>query len=85
MGKVIFWIVVVFIILFAVRLVNANKARARRAAKAAAAPAAEPASQAMIRCDDCGVFVPRNEASIVAGRHRCADPQCANRREAARP
>jgi hypothetical protein len=82
MGKVVFWITVVFIVLLVLRIVNINKARARRAAQAASA--GQPASQPMIRCADCAVFVPRDEARLVAGVHRCADPNCANRRSTVR-
>ncbi len=47
MGKIIFWIVVIFGVLFALRMYNVAKARARRAA---AQGRGKPAAQAMVQC-----------------------------------
>lgn len=80
MGKVIFWIVVIFAVLFGLRLFNASKAKrrsdeARRAQDAGRAP-----TDTMVRCVRCGVFLPRAEARPVTGGHVCGDPGCAQRR-----
>ena len=40
MGKIIFWIVVIFVVLFALRLVNVAKAQARATTRRARADAA---------------------------------------------
>jgi len=73
MGKVVFWLVVIFGVLFALRLWNAAKARARsRAPKPAAAGA-----EAMVRCVRCGVFLPKPDARATADGYQCADPGCA--------
>ncbi len=73
MGKVIFWLVVVFALMFALRLYNSAKARARgEQARADAARAArEPAP--MVRCVQCGVFLPKSDALPAPGGFRCAD------------
>lgn len=34
-------------------------------------PATPPAQADMLRCDHCGVFVPRSEAIAARGRHYC--------------
>ena len=72
MGKIIFWIVVVFLILFVLRLYNAAKAQ-KRAAKRKSARAAP---QLMVRCVQCGVFLPRPDAQPAVGGFRCSDPAC---------
>jgi hypothetical protein len=76
MGKLIFWIVVVFGILFGLRLLNASKLRRGHDAGSGGAPAAMP----MIRCVDCGVFLPRTDATTAPDGYRCGDPACPNRK-----
>jgi hypothetical protein len=78
MAKVIAWLVLIFVVLFALRIINARKARSRSAG-AAAAGAGEIASQPMVRCERCGVFLPRSDALPVAGGYACADSECAKR------
>lgn len=73
MGKIIFWMVVVFALLFAVRLWNASKAKSRRDA-AAGRPAD---AQSMVQCSQCGVFLPKGEARLVDQAYRCQDGGCA--------
>ncbi|MBK9114298.1 MAG: hypothetical protein IPM22_01310 [Betaproteobacteria bacterium] len=76
MGKIVFWIVVVFVVLFALRLWNSAKARRREAGEAGTAP--DPAApQAMVRCAQCGVFLPKADALPAPGGYRCSDPKCA--------
>ena len=77
MGKVVFWIVVVFAVLFGLRLLNAAKAK-RRAdlARRGGTAAAEP----MVRCARCGVFLPRADATPVPDGFSCSDAGCAQRR-----
>jgi hypothetical protein len=78
-GKLIFWIVIVFGLLLVARLVNAAAAKRRNAAASSAAGNA-PGASPMVRCVRCGVFLPRSEATAVQGGHACADPGCAERR-----
>jgi hypothetical protein len=80
MGKVVFWIVVVFAVLLVLRLVNAAKAKRRaEEARRDAAPGGRPA-EAMVRCVRCGVFLPRAEAKFGPAGPVCSDPACAKRR-----
>jgi len=74
MGKIIFWIVVVFLALFVLRLYNAAKAQKRTAKrKDARAP-----PQLMVRCVQCGVFLPEPDAHATASGFRCRDPACSS-------
>ena len=72
MGKIILWIVVVFLILFALRMWNAAKARSRRARDRPS----EPPPQAMVRCVQCGVFLPMPDALAATDGYRCQAPGC---------
>lgn len=72
MGKIVFWIVVVFLVLFVLRLWNAGKARARAKRQQKA--------ETMVRCVKCGVFLPRPEAVQSGAGYRCQDPACAAQR-----
>jgi hypothetical protein len=73
MGKIIAWLVLIFIVLLALRLVNQRKARKQR--RAAGAAAVEP----MVRCTRCGVFLPRADAIQRAGEYACPEGQCVKR------
>ena len=73
MGKIIFWLVVIFVGLFALRMYNVAKARRRRPRTGADTPAA------MVRCTACGVFLPKPEAVETTTGYRCQDPACAKR------
>ena len=72
MGKVAFWLVVVFGALFVVRIINAGKARQRARDARSAAPAA-PAAMPMVQCRECRVYLPRADAVPVADGFRCGD------------
>ena len=78
MGKIVFWLVVVFVVLFALRLLNASKRKARDA-RARAAPGA-PAASAMVRCVECGVFLPQADARAVPAGFHCGTVNCAQHR-----
>ena len=73
MGKVLLWIVIVFAVLFVLRLVNAQKAKRRQDARA------KPATQTMVRCVHCGVFVPRADAKPGPAGLTCGEPACRSR------
>jgi len=77
MGKIIGWLVLIFVVLFALRMINVRKARSR--ARAAAAPSAPANAEPMVRCARCGVFLPLSDASLTAGTYTCADRECAKR------
>lgn len=76
MGKIVFWIVVVFGLLFVLRLWNAAKARGQ--AKAPKAP--KEIAESMVRCVHCGVFLPAPDARVTPDGYRCGDPACAGPR-----
>lgn len=76
MGKIVFWLVVVFAVLFVLRLVNASKARQRREAGRRQAPAGMP----MVQCRDCGVYLPKIEAMPAGDAFRCPEGTCGRRR-----
>ncbi len=78
MGKVIFWIVVVFLVLFGVRLLGAGKAKRR--GDEPGRRAGRERSDEMVRCVRCGIFLPRAEATPAPGGFACADDRCAEHR-----
>jgi hypothetical protein len=86
MGKIVFWLLVVFAALLVLRLVNASKQRARAdavrdKAQDAARRANAPADGTMVRCAKCGTFVPQAEAlPAPGGGFTCGEPGCGGRR-----
>ena len=81
MGKVIFWLVVVFAVLFVLRLLNAAKLR-RRNEESRPGNSRAAGDMAMIKCVECGVFLPRTDATTAPDGYRCGDPACPNRKRA---
>ena len=73
MGKIIFWVVVIFAVLFALRMWNVAKARSRQTRK----PPEPAASNSMVQCVQCGVFLPQPDARMAPDGYHCADPACA--------
>ncbi len=72
MGKILFWFILIVSVLFAARLL------ARGAGKAGASSGKPPAGQpdmsgaeAMVRCEHCGIHMPRSEAFLSDGRTWC--------------
>jgi uncharacterized protein len=82
-SKVIFWIVVVFVILFVLRLISVAKAR-RTDNRRQPAPEDKKAAGTMVRCAECGVFLPKADALPSPKGFRCSDPACAQRHGNAR-
>jgi len=84
MGKIVFWLVVVFVVLFALRLWNAAKARPPRDAgerrRDDPAKSAASAGAAMVRCVECGVFLPKADARPVPQGFHCERVNCAQHR-----
>jgi len=77
MGKIVFWIVVFFVILLGLRLLNLAKSRERpeRPEHPRELPPAEPT----VRCEECGVFLPKSEAKATSSGYRCGDDACTRR------
>ena len=76
MGKVVFWIIVVFAVLFCLRMYNAGQQKKRERRDAPPPPKGKNPGEAMVRCAHCGIFLPRSEATLVAGEIRCRDKDC---------
>jgi hypothetical protein len=84
MGKLIFWLVVVFGGLLVLRLINVAKhgpGRSGGSTRAGERNGGKPA--AMVRCVDCAVFLPSTDAVKSPRGPVCGDPQCARRRRSA--
>jgi uncharacterized protein len=73
MGKIIAWLILIFLVLFALRMINLRNARTRRKTDEAARAAIEP----MVRCSRCGVYLPRSEARQLGDAYACAAGGCA--------
>ncbi len=78
MGKVVFWIVVVFVVLLGLRI--ANVAGAKRRARESGTPPPAPPADTMVRCANCGVYLPRADALPSGDGYLCGDPGCSPRR-----
>jgi len=76
-GKLIFWIVVIFVVLFALRLYNTSKLRQRDRPKDRGKPPA--IEEEMVRCVRCGTFVPRSEARPTPAGLTCGETRCLRR------
>ena len=78
MAKIIVWLIVVFVVLLALRMVNMRNARRRQGAqtKQATAPASK-SGEPMVRCVRCGTYLPQAEARSVRGGYACIAGECA--------
>lgn len=70
MGKIIFWVVAVIVVMAILRLWNLAKTRAE---KSDTVKAKKDNPEAMVQCVRCGVFVPRSEAKKLSDGFHCAD------------
>ncbi len=74
MGRILFWVILGFVVWLLWR--GAFRAPAPRGS--AGAPAQSPTGEDMIACARCGVHLPRSEAREEGGRLVCRDnPRCA--------
>jgi len=74
-GKIVFWLVVFFAVLLVLRLINVAKTKPRRKDTGAAKP-----PSAMVRCVECGVFLPQADARPVPQGFHCGQVNCAQQR-----
>ena len=74
MGKVIFWIVIIFAVLLVLRMYNMRQQKKKRARDQSQAA---KQVESMVRCARCGVYLPRSEALLIEGTLRCHDRNCA--------
>ncbi len=70
MARIVAWLVLIFMVLFALRVIASRNARGRR--KSTPQQAAEP----MVRCAHCGVFLPRIEAKQTRAGFVCSGGGC---------
>ncbi len=78
MAKIIAWLVLIFLVLFALRMIGIRNARAqRKGGNTSRATSAKPGAEPMVRCIRCGVYLPRKEAREVSGGYACAAGECA--------
>ena len=75
MAKLIAWLILIFVVLLALRMINLRNARTRRKGAEAARVVAEP----MVRCSRCGVYLPRTEARRLGDAYACAAGGCAGK------
>lgn len=83
MGKIIFWIVVFFVVLLVLRLANVAATKARRNAAEGGSGSKrrkELPAEPTVRCVDCGTYLPKSEAKPGPDGYRCGDPACPRRR-----
>jgi uncharacterized protein len=79
-GKIIFWIVVFFLVLLALRLLSVHKAKSdardeKKASKNGDRDTAR-ADDVMVRCASCGVFIPRAQSVMGKNGLSCGDANC---------
>ena len=79
MGQVILWLVIVIAVLFVLRMINVAKA-ARKPREPAPPPGTGQAL--MVKCVECGVYLPQAEARRGPRGPCCGDDAC---RERAKP
>jgi uncharacterized protein len=78
MGKIVFWIGLILVVVAGFRLAGILQRRQRAAEEArrrrdASAPREQSvASEAMQRCAHCGVHAPSSEMISARGRHYCS-------------
>ncbi|HEX8010124.1 MAG TPA: PP0621 family protein [Casimicrobiaceae bacterium] len=80
MAKIIAWLILIFVVLFALRLIVLRNARAQRKRAESGAAGAGHGAEPMVRCVRCGVYLPRKEAQEVSGGYACATGECAGKR-----
>jgi uncharacterized protein len=71
MSKILFWLLVVFAVLLALRVYNASQLR-RREQEAKRRRESQPRVEAMVRCTRCGTYLPRTEARVEQTGPVCA-------------
>ena len=76
MTKILLWIVVIFVLLFGLRLLNVAKAK-RRAGSSGRDASPTPPAETMVRCARCGVYLPQQDATAGPAGLTCGDPACA--------
>ncbi|KGD90464.1 hypothetical protein JL37_21230 [Achromobacter sp. RTa] len=75
MGKLLFWIFLVIVVLFAARIAGrmaAAKQAGAQGGRATRGRASQPRQvESMVRCAHCGIHLPRSEALLQGGQTWC--------------
>ncbi|WP_164878303.1 PP0621 family protein [Pollutimonas thiosulfatoxidans] len=77
MGKILFWIVLIMGLLLAARLLahynhSRNIADGNKDPKKVKNKAGTKPMESMVRCEHCGIHLPRSEAVLTDGRTWCS-------------
>ena len=75
MGKIVFWIIVILGGLIAARLIARHNERSQldaQQAKKAVKKSASSQVESMVRCEHCGIHLPRSEAVLSQGKTWCS-------------
>lgn len=78
MGKILFWIIVILVALVAARMIARSNARnddqtSQPARSRKKAPPLQDGQEAMVRCEHCGIHLPRSEAMLSGGHTWCSE------------
>lgn len=90
MGKILFWVVVILVALVAARMIARNNARPetgaapKRAASSKNGAPLQDEAESMVRCEHCGIHLPRSEALLQNGRTWCGQEHAKLGEKAAR-
>lgn len=79
MGKILFWLVIVFGALLVLRLVNLAQYRSQGSARNGSNRGRADRPSAMVRCIECGVFLPGTDATDTPRGPVCGDARCRQR------
>lgn len=79
MGKILFWVAIIFVVLFALRLASFAAAKKRRPPRTKAPSKPLPPAEPTVRCVQCGTFLPKNDALPAPNGYRCGQGGCAGR------
>ena len=74
MGKLLFWFIIILAVLFAARLITRSTSKSESPGKLGSKPAEKPnmvGAEAMVRCQHCGIHMPRSEAYLSDGETWC--------------
>lgn len=77
MGKLLFWIVLIILVLFVARIAGRMAAQRQADAQSGQKKKAQgaqppPSLESMVRCAHCGIHLPRSEALLQNGQTWCS-------------
>ena len=77
MGKFLFWAIVIIAALMAARLIARHQENSRaqgggQGHRPDGRPGTTRGAEAMVRCEHCGIHLPRSEAVLIGGQVWCS-------------